>query len=260
LLELRSTLQLRWRALTPVLATPIAKSSWLPATRQDLRGRQLTSTSKTSPQTSCLLRLPRTRPTPAGTLDVSATEDGTNGASVSGTAYPSATSLRPSNKSRAEYTPPLSNASCRSQQSHTKLRGYALEKSSPSSLKTPTSCGSTTGSTSLFPPGTATTKPQVVAQTSAATVLEPSYWLSPTVLVQTPADPHRVATAIGRSSLTAALAEAAVTPAAVAATAEAPTTGPTRGPTAEAVAAVETTRTATPPEPHRGRLRRPPED
>jgi hypothetical protein len=29
----RSTLQLRWRAPTPVLATPTAKSSWLPATR-----------------------------------------------------------------------------------------------------------------------------------------------------------------------------------------------------------------------------------
>jgi hypothetical protein len=38
--------------------------------------------------------------------------------------------------------------------------------------------------------------------TSAATVLEPSCWLSPTELAQTPADPHRVATAIVRSSLT----------------------------------------------------------
>jgi hypothetical protein len=68
--------------------------------------------------------------------------------------------------------------------------------------------------------------------------------------VQTPADPLKVATtmqllaAIVRSSLTATLAAAA-------ATAEAPTTGPTGGPVAEAVAAVETTRTAMPPEPHR---------
>jgi hypothetical protein len=197
LLELRSTLQPRWRAPTLVFATPIAKSSWLPATRQDLRGWQLTSISKTSPQTSYLLRLPRTRPTPTGTLDVSATEDGTNGAGVSGTAYPSATLRRPSSKSRAGYTPPLSNASCRSRRSHAKLTGYALEKSSPSSLKTPTACGSTTGSTSLLPPGTATTKLQVVALTSAAIVLEPSCRLSPTVLVRTPADPHRVATATG---------------------------------------------------------------
>jgi hypothetical protein len=157
---------------------------------------------------------------------------------------------RPSSMSRAGYTPPLSNASCRSQRSHAKLRGYAPEKSSPSSLKTPTSCGSTTGSTSLLPPGTATTKLQVIALTSATTVLEPSCRLSPTVLVRTPVDPHRVATATGRSSLTAAPAAAAVTLAAVAATVEAPTTGPTGGPAAEAVAVVETTRTATPPEPH----------
>jgi hypothetical protein len=36
--------QPRWRAPTPVLATPIAKSSWLPVTRQDLQGRHKTST------------------------------------------------------------------------------------------------------------------------------------------------------------------------------------------------------------------------
>jgi hypothetical protein len=101
------------------------------------------------------------------------------------------------------------------------------------------------------PSGTATTKLQVVAQTSAATVLEPSCRLSPIVLVQTPADPHRVATTIVRSSLTAALAAAAVTLAAAAATTEAPTTGPTGGPAAGVVAAVGTTRTTTPPEPHR---------
>jgi hypothetical protein len=100
------------------------------------------------------------------------------------------------------------------------------------------------------PPGTATTKLQVAALTSAATVLEPSCRLSPTVLVQTPADPHRVATTIVRSSLTVLLTAAAATLTAAAATVEAPTTEPTGGPAA-AVAAVETTRTATPPEPHR---------
>jgi hypothetical protein len=47
---------------------------------------------------------------------------------------------------------PPSNDSCRSQRSHARLREYALEKSSPSSLKTLTSCGSTTGSPSLPPP------------------------------------------------------------------------------------------------------------
>jgi hypothetical protein len=97
-----------------------------------------------------------------------------------------------SRRSRAEYTLPLSSASCRSQRSHARLREYAPEKSSPSSLKTPTSCGSTTESTSLLPPGIATTKPQVAVLTSAATVL-----------AQTPANPHRVATTIARSSLTA---------------------------------------------------------
>jgi hypothetical protein len=119
-----------------------------------------------------------------------------------------------------------------------------LEKSSPSSLKTLTSCESTTGSLSRPPSRTATTKLLVVAQTSTSIVLELSCQLSPIVLVQTPANPHRVATAIVRSSLTAP-------PAVAAATAEAPTTGPTGGPTAGVVAAVETKRTATPPEPHR---------
>jgi hypothetical protein len=89
--------------------------------------------------------------------------------------------------------------------------GYVLEKSSQSSLKTLTSCESTTGSRNLPPPGTATTKLQVVALTLAATVLEPSCRLSPTVLAQTPADPHRLATATVRSSLTVALTAAAVT-------------------------------------------------
>jgi hypothetical protein len=90
------------------------------------------------------------------------------------------------------------------------------------------------------PPGTATTKLQVATQTSAATVLEPSYRVIPTALVETPADPLKVATtlqllaAIVRSSLTATLTAAA-------ATEEAPTMGPTGGPVAGAVAAVETT-------------------
>jgi hypothetical protein len=131
-------------------------------------------------------------------------------------------------ESRVHTTP--SNASCRSQRSHAKLRGYALEKSSPSSLKTLTSYESTTGSPSLPPPGNATTKLQVVALISTTTVLEPSCQLSPTVLTQTPADPHRVATATVRSSLTAALTTAAATLAAAAATAEAPITEPTGGP------------------------------
>jgi hypothetical protein len=164
-----------------------------------------------------------------------------------------------SRRSRAEYTLPPSNASCRSQRSHARLREYALEKSSPSSLKTLTSCGSTTGSTSLPPPGTATTKLQVAALTSAATVLEPSSRLSPTVLMQTPADPHRVATATVRSSLTSPPAAAAVTLVVAAATTEAPTTEPTRGP------AAGQSRRSRPREQPRlrsltGRLRRPPED
>jgi hypothetical protein len=197
--------------------------------------------------TSCLLKHPRTRPTPTGMLDVSVTESGTNGAGVSETTSPSATSQKPSSKSRVGYTPPRSNASCRSQRSHAKLRGYVLEKSSPSSQKTLTSCE---GSPSRPPLGTAKMKLQVAVRTSAVTVLEPSCRLIPTVLVQTPVDPHKSATApqllpaIVRSSPTATLAPEA-------AMAEAPTTAPTRGPVAEAIAVAEATRTATPPEPHR---------
>jgi hypothetical protein len=81
---------------------------------------------------------------------------------------PSATSQKLSRPLRAGYTPPPSNASCRSQRSHAKLRGYVLEKSSPSSQKTLTSCESTTGSPSRPLPGTATTKPQVAAYSSRA--------------------------------------------------------------------------------------------
>jgi hypothetical protein len=100
------------------------------------------------------------------------------------------------------------------------------------------------------PRGTATTKLQVAVLTSAETVLKPSCRPNPTVLVQTPADPLKLATApqllpaIVRSSPTATLAAQAVT-------AEAPTMGPTGGLGAEAIAAAEATRTATPSEPHK---------
>jgi hypothetical protein len=81
---------------------------------------------------------------------------------------------------------------------------------------------------------------------------------SPTVLMQMPADPLKLATvlqllaAIARSSPIANLAAAA-------ATAEAPTMEPTGGPVAEAIAMAEATRIATPPEPHRA-ASTPPED
>jgi hypothetical protein len=100
------------------------------------------------------------------------------------------------------------------------------------------------------PPPPGTMKLQVAARTSVVTVLEPSYRPIPTVLVQWPADPLKVATAlqllvaIVRSSLTATLA-------AEAATAEAPTMGLTEGPVVEAITAAEATRTATSPETHR---------
>jgi hypothetical protein len=100
------------------------------------------------------------------------------------------------------------------------------------------------------PPPPGTTKPQVAARTSVVTVLELSCQPIPTVLVQRPADPPKVATAlqllaaIVRSSLIATLV-------AEAATAEAPTMGLTGGLVAEATAAAEATRIATSPEPHR---------
>jgi hypothetical protein len=99
------------------------------------------------------------------------------------------------------------------------------------------------------PPGTATTKPQVAVQTSVVTVLEPCCRPIPTVLMQRPADPLKVATAlqllvaIVRSFLIATLA-------AEAATAEAPTMGLTEGPVAEAIATADATRIAMSPEPH----------
>jgi hypothetical protein len=233
---------------TPVLATPTAKSSWLLATRQDPQGQQTTDTSKTFPQTGYLLKHPRMRLTPTGTLDVSVTESGTNDAGIFETASPSAKTQRLSTKSRVGYTPPRSNALCRSQRSHAKLRGCALEKSSPGLQKTLTSCESTTGSLSHPLPGT--TKPQVAARTSVVTVLELSCRPIPTILVQRPADPLKVATAlqlmaaIVTSSLIATLAAEAVT-------AEAPAMGLTGGLAAEATVAAEATRTAISPEPHR---------
>jgi hypothetical protein len=103
-------------------------------------------------------------------------------------------------------------------------------------------CASTTGSTSLLPPGTATTRLQVAAPATAPTVLELSSQLNPTALAPTPADVHRAATATATSSPTVPqpAAEATILTAA-AATAEAQTMEPTGGPAAAAVAAAEAT-------------------
>jgi hypothetical protein len=175
-----------------------------------------------------------------------------NGASGSETTSPSATLRKLSRRSRAEYTLPRAVTHVDHSDRTPGSEVYELEKSSPSSLKTPISCGSTRGSTSLLPPGTATMKLQVAVLTSVTTVLELSSQLSPSVLARTSANPHRVATATARSSLTVLLpAAVAVTLTAAAATTEAPTTEPTGGPAAVATAAVETTRTATPLVPHR---------
>jgi hypothetical protein len=93
-------------------------------------------------------------------------------------------------------------------------------------------------------------EPQVAVRTSVVTVIEPSCRPIPTVLVQRPVDPLKVATAlqlmavIVRSSLIATLA-------AEAATAEAPTMGLTGGLVVEAITAADATRIATSPEPHR---------
>jgi hypothetical protein len=187
------------------------------------------------------------RPTPTGTLDVSVTENGTNDADVFETTSPSATSQKLSTKSRAGYTPPRSNALCRSQRSRAKLRGCAQEKSSPSLHKTLTSCESTSGSLSRPPPGM---KPQVAAWTSVVTVPELSCRPIPTVLVQRSVDPLKVATVLRLPAVTVR-SSLIVTLAAEAATAEAPTRGPTGGLVAEATAAVEATRTTTSPKPHR---------
>jgi hypothetical protein len=126
---LTRTLQLRWQSLSPALAPLIAKSSWLPATHQDPQGWLRTSTLKTSPPTSYLPRHQQMRPPPTEKLDVNATGSAANGAGVSGITSPSATSRKLSRRSRAEYTLPLSNASCRhgdrtSGSGHTRWRGH----------------------------------------------------------------------------------------------------------------------------------------
>jgi hypothetical protein len=77
-------------------------------------GQLRTGTLKTSPQTSCLLMHLQTRPPPTVTLDESVIGSTTNGAGVSETTSPSATLRKLSRRSRAEYTLPPSNASCRS--------------------------------------------------------------------------------------------------------------------------------------------------
>jgi hypothetical protein len=99
--------------------------------------------------------------------------------------------------------------------------------------------------TQVPPSGTAskTTKQQVAARTSVVTVLEGSYQPTPIVPRHRQVDPLMVATAPAatvRSSLTVILA-------AEAATAGAPTTGLAGEPGAEATAAAEATRIATPP-------------
>jgi hypothetical protein len=100
------------------------------------------------------------------------------------------------------------------------------------------------------PPGTATTKPQVAAQTSVVTVLKLSCRPILTVLVQWTAEPPKVATTLQllvatvRSSLIATLVAEAVT-------AEAPTMGLTGRQVAEAIAAAKATRAAKSLEPHR---------
>jgi hypothetical protein len=112
--ELIRTPQQRWRVLNPVLATLIAKSSWLPATHQDPQGQLKTSTLKTSLQTSFLSMHLQTRLPQIGMLDVSVIGSATNDVGVSETTSPSATLRKLLRRSRAEYTLPPSNASCQS--------------------------------------------------------------------------------------------------------------------------------------------------
>jgi hypothetical protein len=76
------------------------------------QGRSLTNTLRTFQRKSCPPTRPPTRPTPTEMLDMNATESGTNGADVSASPFPSATSQKHSTKSRARYTLPQSNASC----------------------------------------------------------------------------------------------------------------------------------------------------
>jgi hypothetical protein len=92
------------------------------------------------------------------------------------------------------------------------------------------------------PAGTTTTKPQVAAPTTVPIVLELSSPLSSTALAPMPVDPHRVATATAKSSLTVLRpVAAAMTLTAAAATAEAPTMEPTGGPVVAVVTAAEAT-------------------
>jgi hypothetical protein len=93
-------------ALSPALAPLIAKSSWLPATHQDLQGRLKTSTLKTSPPTNCLLTHLQTKRPPTGTLDASVTGSAMNGVGGSETTSPSATLRKLSRRSKAECTLP----------------------------------------------------------------------------------------------------------------------------------------------------------
>jgi hypothetical protein len=68
--------------------------------------QSLTDISRISQRTSCPPTHQPTRPTPTGTLDVSSTESGTNGADVSASPFPSGTSRKHSTKSRAGCTQP----------------------------------------------------------------------------------------------------------------------------------------------------------
>jgi hypothetical protein len=92
-----------------------------------------------------------------------------------------------------------------------------------------------------------TTKPQVAVQlTTEATVPEENYQLTPTVLGHRPADLLRVATVPAASAATAMQSLIAIL-VAEAATAGAPHTGLAGELGAEATAAAEAMRTATPP-------------
>jgi hypothetical protein len=95
-----------------------------------------------------------------------------------------------------------------------------------------------------------TTKLQVAVQlTTDATVLEENYWLTPTVLGHRPVDLLRVATAPVTPAVTV-MSFLIVMLVAEAVAAGAPHTGLAGEPVAEATAAAEATRTATPPVSH----------
>jgi hypothetical protein len=92
-----------------------------------------------------------------------------------------------------------------------------------------------------------TTKPQVTVRlTTNATIPEENYRLTPTILGHRPADPLMVATAPAAPAVTTMLSLIAIL-VAEAATAGAPHTGLAGELGAEATAAAEATRTATPP-------------